>query len=279
MSFSDATMSDATGPIGWLQIIVLALVQGITEFLPISSSGHLILVPQFTDWPDQGLGFDLAVHFGTLTAVVYYFRRELVRMAIDFAASVRARREIGESRLAWAILWGTVPVGVAGVLLGSTVEHQLRAPLLIASTTIVFGIVLWVADARRGTRSEHELSWRDIIVIGCAQALALIPGTSRSGITVSAGMLLGLSRQGAARFSFLLAIPVTTLAATLKASQLAALDEPVDWLPMGVGAVLAGTTALLCIHYFLKALASVGMLPYVVYRLALGAMLLAVFPS
>lgn len=263
--------------IGWLQIVVLAVVQGITEFLPISSSGHLILVPKLTNWPDQGLAFDLAVHVGTLAAVVFYFRRELGRMTLDFAASLRERRVVGESRLAWAVLWGTVPAGIAGLLFSRTIELQLRMPLLIATTTLVFGIVLWIADARRGSRSEHELRWLDVLVIGCAQALALVPGTSRSGVTISAGMLLGLSRDGAARFSFLLAVPVTALAAGLKAAQLAALAEPVDWAPFGVGALLAAVTALLCIHYFLKALSRIGMLPYVLYRFALAAVLFFIF--
>src|SRR5690606_9407094 len=263
--------------IGWLQIVVLAIVQGITEFLPISSSAHLILVPKLTSWPDQGLAFDLAVHVGTLAAVVLYFRTELGRMSRDFAASLLARRIVGESRLAWAVLWGTVPVGLAGLVFNETVETKLRAPLLIAATTIAFGIVLWIADARRGSRSEHELSWRDVLVIGCAQAIALVPGTSRSGVTISAAMLLGLSREGAARFSFLLAVPVTALAAGLKAFQLIGLEAPVEWAPFATGALLSGITALLCIHFFLKALTSLGMIPYVLYRLALGAVLLAVF--
>jgi len=263
--------------IGWLQIVVLAIVQGITEFLPISSSAHLILVPKLTSWPDQGLAFDLAVHVGTLAAVVLYFRAELGRMSRDFAASIRERRIVGESRLAWAVLWGTVPVGLAGLAFNDVIETKLRAPLLIAATTITFGLVLWIADVRRGTRSEHELSWRDVLVIGCAQAIALVPGTSRSGITISAGMLLGLSREGAARFSFLLAVPVTALAAALKAAQLVGLEAPIDWTPFAIGALLSGIMALLCIHFFLKALTSVGMMPYVLYRLALGALLLALF--
>jgi undecaprenyl-diphosphatase UppP len=180
--------------IGWLQIVVLALVQGVTEFLPISSSAHLILVPRLTHWPDQGLAFDLAVHLGTLIAVVYYFRRELGRMSVDFAASLRERRAVGESRLAFAVLWGTVPVGIAGLLINHTVETELRSPVVIAATTIAFGVLLWIGDVRRGRRTEHEMSWRDVLVIGCAQAIALVPGTSRSGITITAAMLLGLSR-------------------------------------------------------------------------------------
>jgi undecaprenyl-diphosphatase len=267
-------MTEGALSIGWLQVIVLAIVQGITEFLPISSSGHLILVPKFTSWPDQGLAFDLAVHLGTLAAVVFYFREELGRMSADLSRSIRMRRPVGDSRLAWAVLWGTIPVGLAGLVFDDTIEMRLRAPVLIAATTIGFGLLLWVADYRKGERSEHELSWRDVLVIGCAQALALVPGTSRSGVTISAAMLLGLSREGAARFSFLLAVPVTALAGGLKIAQLASRAEPVEWAPFFVGAALAAATAFLCIHYFLKWVTRFGLMPFVLYRLALGAVIL-----
>lgn len=263
--------------LGWLQIVVLAVVQGITEFLPISSSAHLILVPLFTDWPDQGLGFDLAVHLGTLTAVIAYFRTELGTMTRDWTRSLIERRSVGDSRLTWAILWGTVPVGIAGFLLKHQVETTLRAPLVIGVATIAFGLLLWLADRRPGTRSEHELKWSDVLVVGLSQAVALIPGTSRSGITMTAGLLLGLSREGAARFSFLLAVPVTALAGVYEISKLAMSDERVAWVSFVFGAVLAALTAFACIHYFLKWLTRFGLFPYVVYRLLLGALILVLF--
>lgn len=262
--------------LGWLQVIALAVLQGITEFLPISSSAHLILLPRFVDWPDQGLAFDLAVHVGTLTAVIFYFRRELARMTVDWVASLRARRTVGESRLAWAVLWGTIPVGLVGVALNGGAEASLRRPDLIAATTILFGLLLFVADRRPGPRSEHQLRWRDVFAVGCAQALALIPGTSRSGVTMTAGLLLGLSREGAARFSFLLAIPVTALAGGLKAFEVTANAVPVEWLKFAVGTAIAAVTAFLTIHYFLKWLTRYGMWPYVVYRLLLGMVIVAV---
>lgn len=261
----------------WLQAVVLAVVQGITEFLPISSSAHLIMVPRFTDWPDQGLGFDLAVHLGTLVAVVFYFHAELRAMTCDWGRSLVQRRAVGESHLAWAILWGTVPVGLAGLLLNDLVENGLRLPAVIAGTTIGFGLLLWIADRRPGARSEHRLTWRDVLVVGCAQALALVPGTSRSGITITAGLLMGLSREGAARFSFLLAVPVTALAGGHKMLQLATGPESVDWGVLVAAALLSAVTAFLCIHYFLKLLTRFGMLPYVVYRLALGTVLVSLF--
>lgn len=258
-----------------LQIVVLAVVQGLTEFLPVSSSAHLILVPQLTDWPDQGLAFDVAVHVGTLSAVVLYFRTELRRMIRDGFTSLAARRLVGESRLAWAVLFGTIPVGLAGLMFHDTVAEYGRSVPLIAATTIGFGLLLWLADARgRGQRDEHQLRAVDVLVIGLAQALALIPGTSRSGITLTAGLLLGLSRQAAARFSFLLSIPVILLAGGLETITLIRNPPAVDWTALWLGALVSGITAYLCIHLFLRLLDKVGMLPFVIYRLVLGVGLL-----
>ncbi len=258
-----------------LQIVVLAIVQGITEFLPISSSGHLILVPYFTNWPDQGLEFDLAIHMGTLAAIVAYFRRTLATMAYDWVQSVIHRREVGESRLAWSVLVGTIPAGVVGLLLRDDIETTLRSPLVIACTTIGYAILLFIADRRPGTRHERSISWGDVALIGCAQALALIPGTSRSGITMTAGLFRGLSREAAARFSFLLAVPITAAAGL---SELAGYQDhavPIDGGALALGAVVSAVTGFACIHYLLKWLTRFGMLPYVIYRLVLGAVLLA----
>lgn len=260
------------------QAAVLALLQGITEFLPISSSAHLILLPRLVGWEDQGLAFDVAVHVGTLGAVIWYFRRELAILARDWGLSVVRRRQHGESRLAWAVLWGTVPVGLAGLLFHDLVETYLRSPLVIAATTIGFGLLLGWADAV-GTRrrDEHRLTWRDALAVGCAQALALIPGTSRSGVTITAGLAMGLTRTAAARFSFLLSIPVIVLAGGLAAYQGLQQQLAVDWAAAAVGAVVSGFSAYLCIHWFLKLLDRVGMLPFVVYRLVLGALLFALY--
>ncbi len=259
-------------------IIALALLQGLTEFLPISSSAHLILLPSLVGWEDQGLAFDVAVHVGTLTAVVMYFRKEIITLSQDWSRSLVTRRQVGDSRLAWAVLWGTVPVGVAGLLLSDFVETQLRGTLVIALATIVFGVLLWWADARGArTRDEHSLRWKDVLIIGVAQAVALIPGTSRSGITMTAGLMLGLSRQAAARFSFLLSIPVIVLAGGLKTLELASATTPVAWDVLLTGAAVAAASAYLCIHFFLKLLDRIGMLPFVIYRLILGAVLLGFF--
>jgi undecaprenyl-diphosphatase len=259
-----------------LQIVVLSIIQGITEFLPISSSGHLILVPFFTDWPDQGLEFDLAVHIGTLTAIVAYFRHTLAAMARDWVLSVAQRREVGESRLAWAVLFGTIPAGLAGLAFRHDIETTLRSPLVVACTTIGYAILLLIADrVGKQQRSERSIEWLDVVVIGCAQALALVPGTSRSGVTITAGLFRNLSREAAARFSFLLAVPVMTAAGLAELAGYSETTAPVDTRAIVLGLAVSAITGFACIHYFLKWLTRYGVLPYVIYRLVLGAVLFA----
>lgn len=261
-----------------IQIFALALLQGLTEFLPISSSAHLILLPIIAGWQDQGLAFDVAVHVGTLTAVVFYFRTTVATLSIDWLASVKQRALIGESRLAWAVLLGTIPVGLAGLLLGDVIENHLRSPLVIAATTIIFGLMLGWADWQsKQQRDEHRLGLFDILFIGIAQAIALIPGTSRSGITITAGLMLGLTRQAAARFSFLLSIPVIVLAGGLKTIELVQSTLKTDWFALIMGIGLSAISAYICIHLFLKIIEKVGMWPFVIYRLILGAILLQLF--
>lgn len=262
----------------WLQVVVLSLVQGITEFLPISSSAHLILVPELTSWTDQGLAFDVALHVGSLAAVVLYFRRELWRMTCSWSASVAGRGMDDDARLAWWVILATVPVGLAALLFRETIEVTLRSALLLAGSLILFGLVLGYADWRgRGTRTEHQLTWRDALLIGLAQALALIPGTSRSGITMTAALLLGMSREGAARFSFLMSIPVIVLAGGLEAYILLLEPRPIDWPALWWGTLLSGISAYLCIHYFLVVIKRIGMQPFVVYRVVFGLWLIWFF--
>ncbi len=260
-----------------LQIIVLALVQGLTEFLPISSSAHLILVPILTGWEDQGLAFDVAVHVGTLTAVVLYFRKEISVMFFAWLASLKGKHS-EDSKLAWGVLIGTIPVGLAGLLFKDVISEHLRTPLVIAATTLIFGFLLWYADwSGKRERDEHTMSWKDIIFIGCAQAIALIPGTSRSGITITAGLMLGLTAPAAARFSFLLSIPVIVLAGgveTLEYLEVASMNDMGDLI---TGALISALSAYLCIHYFLMLLERIGMTPFVVYRLILGVVLLSLY--
>jgi len=261
-----------------IHAVWLAVLQGFTEFLPISSSGHLVLVPRFLGWPDQGLAFDVAVHLGTLIAVVSYFHRELLTMAGAWLRSVGGAQATPDSRLAWAIIWGTVPVALVGFLLADVVEAELRSPLLIASTTAGFGILLWLADVRgRRTRNEFSLRWPEVMLIGLAQVLALVPGTSRSGITMTAALLLGLEREAAARFSFLLAIPVIFAAALLETVRLLQAPVATDWIAMGVGTLVSAVVAYLTIRYFLRFLGRIGMLPFAIYRLLLALLIVYVF--
>lgn len=255
-------------------IIALAVIQGLTEFLPISSSAHLILPSQILGWPDQGLAFDVAVHVGTLAAVMWYFRREVYRLIVAWAGDT-ARGRIGEdSGLAWAVIVGTIPAGLAGLLLNDFIETELRSGLVIAATTVGFGLVLWWSDAvGRRSRELPALTIKDAIIVGLAQALALIPGTSRSGITITAALFLGLKREAAARFSFLLSIPLILAAGLLKTLELVEQGGATDWAAILLGTLLSFVSAVICIHLFLKFLERLGMMPFVIYRLLLGLLL------
>lgn len=261
-----------------LQIIVLAIVQGITEFLPISSSAHLILVPILTEWEDQGLAFDVAVHVGTLAAVMFYFRHDIARMLTAWFTSLHTFQLTPDAKLAWAIALGTIPVGIAGLLFKDVIETHLRSPLVIAATTIIFGLLLLASDYYgRRQRTENEIKWLDVLLIGISQALALIPGTSRSGATMTMALFLGFTREAAARFSFLLSIPVILLAGGLLTKDLVESSVTIDWMALSLGVILSAISAWLCIHYFLKFLSKLGMLPFVIYRMVLGAFLLVLF--
>lgn len=261
------------------EVVVLALVQGLTEFLPISSSAHLILPSALLGWPDQGLAFDVAVHVGTLVAVLAYFRRDLLLLITAFFRDNLSRRFSHEGRLGWSIVLATLPAGLCGLLFNDFIEEHLRSVVVIAVTTILFGILLGVAD-RFGSRvrSINQLDWRSALWIGVAQALALIPGTSRSGITITAALALGYDRVSAARFSFLLSIPVITLSGAYKGIELLGLEQ-VPWGDIAIGAIISGITAYLCIHSFLLFVNRIGMMPFVWYRLGLGVVLLTFIPS
>ncbi len=260
-----------------LEIVVLAIVQGLTEFLPISSSAHLILPSQILGWQDQGLAFDVAVHVGTLIAVVQYFRREVSTMAVAWTGSVLKQQHNQDSKLAWWIILGTIPAGLFGLFGKDFIETYLRSGYVIATTTIVFGLLLLLADKLAKQQvTEYQLGWKTVLLIGLAQAMALIPGTSRSGVTMTAGLFLGMTRQAAARFSFLLSIPLIFLAGSYLSLKLAVSGEAVDWFSMIVGAFLAYISALICITFFLKVIEKMGMLPFVIYRLALGVALFVV---
>lgn len=262
---------------GLIEIIVLAILQGLTEFLPISSSAHLILPSQMLGWDDQGQAFDVAVHAGSLLAVVLYFRQEVGSMAVAWGNSLKGQHD-NESKLAWMIILGVIPAGLIGYLLDDFIEANLRTAEVIAATTIVFGLLLWYADKKAvQVKDEYQVTIKNVLTIGFAQVLALIPGTSRSGITITAGLMVGLTRNAAARFSFLLSIPLIAAAGGYKALQLVSETGPVDWNAIGLGTLLSFVSAYACIHYFLILVARIGMMPFVIYRLILGAVLILFF--
>jgi undecaprenyl-diphosphatase len=259
-------------------VYYLALLQGLTEFLPISSAAHLILTPVIFGWHDQGLAFDVAVHIGTLTAVVVYYAGALRDMGGAWWRSISGKGMSTDARLAWYVILGTIPAGLAGLAANHYIETQLRNPLVIAASTIVFALVLWLAQkVSAERRNDADMNWKDAVIVGLFQAIALVPGTSRSGITITGGLFRGLNRKAAARFSFLLSIPVTALAGLLKTYELAVSDQAVSWWNMFLGALLSGVVAYVTIDWFLRLLDRIGMLPFVIYRLILGGVLLYLF--
>ncbi|MEO9946967.1 MAG: undecaprenyl-diphosphate phosphatase [Paraglaciecola sp.] len=259
------------------EIIILAIIQGITEFLPISSSGHLILPSLLLDWKNQGLAFDVAVHVGSLLAVVAYFREDILRMIIAWTTKGFSSQQSPDSKLAWWIIIATLPAVVFGYFLKPFIAEYARSALVIACTTIGFGLLLWIAD-RRATLSKNltDINFKSALIIGFSQVLAMIPGTSRSGITMTAGLMLGLDRDSCARFSFLLSIPTILGAGLLVTYDLVKANEAVDWLAMGLGAAFSFVSAYACIYLFLAWISKLGMTPFVIYRLLLGIVLLGV---
>ena len=260
------------------QAVLLAILQGLTEFLPISSSAHLVIPSLILGWQDQGLAFDVAVHVGTLSAVLIYYRADLVRMAGSWFGSLAGAPADEDSRLVWYLAVATIPAVLVGLLAGDYIEDELRNLPVIASTTLLFGLLLGLADRRAPASSTGvQLTLAIALLIGLAQAIAPVPGVSRSGITITAALLLGMSRQGAARFSFLLSIPVIAGAGLLKGWELASSGAAPDWLLLGMGAVISGITAYLCIAVFLRLLDRVGLMPFVYYRVLLAGVLYALW--
>ncbi len=255
----------------WLQTIVLAIVQGLTEFLPISSSGHLVLVPAVFGWLDQGLTFDVAVHFGSLAAVCVYFRSDLAGLITGGIKRLGGSGESAESRLASYIIIGTIPAAIAGRLFAGWIEANLRDPAVIVFTLAGYGVLMALADRYgRQHRIISNVRLRDAVIIGLAQALALVPGTSRSGITISAAMMLGFQRQDAARFSFLLSAPVILLASAYEASMLFLEGTQILWAQLAIGALISAVVAYLSLDFFMRFVNAIGLLPFAIYRLGLA---------
>lgn len=260
-----------------LQAIILGIVQGLSEFLPISSSAHLILFSEFTNWSDQGVHFDLALHVGTLLAVMIYFSEELRQIIRDVVDSYRANQWVRQGSMLPAIVIATLPACFLGVLLFDQIDSTLRSVQVIFVTTVVFACLLAYADKKnQAMAGVDSISWRQSLMIGCAQAVALVPGVSRSGVTITAGLLMGLDRNFASKFSFLMAIPITTIAALAKLEQVIRAESiTIDWQLFVLGTCVSFITALAAIHYFLKWLNQFGMMPYVIYRFALAVILIS----
>ncbi len=270
-----------------IHAIILGLVQGLSEFLPISSSGHLLLVPWLFDWHDFDnvaieKAFDVALHLGTLAAVVGYFRRELVVYVREgLRLLVRRERPANpEGRLAWLLVLSSIPAAVAGALFEKTIDNRLGTPGLIAVSLIVFGVLLAIADRRAGQRELADYQGDDALKIGAAQVLALNPGTSRSGITMTAARFLGLSRDAAARASFLMAIPVTAGAVAYKLLKLVSDGIPEGLgAPMIVGIVTAGLSGWAAVWGTLRLIRTRSFMPFVVYRCTLGVAVLVILAA
>jgi undecaprenyl-diphosphatase len=259
-----------------LQALVLGVVQGLTEFLPISSSGHLILVPALLGWPDQGLAFDAAVHLGTALALLCYFGPALARVA---AGALAGRRD--DLRLVAALAVGTVPAAIAGLLFEKAIEAHLRGPIPVALSTIVWGLVLWVADrqaSRAGVRDLMQVGIGRGLAIGAAQIVALAPGTSRSGITITAGLFAGLDRPTAARFAFLLGLPITAGAGGLKTLSLLRHGlTAAETTALGLGLLASFVAGFAAVWFLLRYLQRRTLSIFVVYRIVLGLVILWVF--
>ena len=258
-----------------LQIIVLALIQGLTEFLPVSSSAHLILGGKVFGWPDQGLVFDVATHLGTLLAVLFYFRRELLGMTACWFRPVRTPRDRQNRSMFVYLSVSSLATIFIGYLAFDLISENLRDLRVIALATLGFGVLLWVADAvSKEEKGIEGIDIRGALLIGLAQACALIPGASRSGVTITAGRLLGLSSDAAARFSFLLSIPVIAAAGGYGFLKTLQGDAGIDWLQFLLAAGFAAIAGWVCIAAFLALLKRVGLVPFIIYRLVLGLVLL-----
>ena len=263
-----------------LEAIVLGITQGLTEFLPISSTAHLRIVPALAGWDDPGAAFTAVTQLGTMTAVLLYFRADLVRIARAWLRSIRdpaARGEL-DARLGWYIVLGTIPIGIFGLAFKDQIENGARDLYLIGTALIVLGLLLLVAErAATHDRPLERITRRDGVVIGLAQALALVPGVSRSGATLTAGLFLGLDRPSAARFSFLLSVPAVVLSGLL---EFASILDGTDDQHVGLGALalatfLAFVVGYASIAFLLRFLATHSTVAFVVYRVTLGALVLA----
>ncbi len=261
-----------TGSVTWFEAIVLGLVQGLTEFIPVSSTAHVLIVSQLFGWEDPGAAFTAVTQIGTELAVIVYFRHDIARVLSTWFRSLRdasLRREL-DARMGWYIIIGTIPISILGVTFSSQIETAARNLWLVAAMLIIFGVVLGVADAL-GSRKHDltELNGRDGLVFGLGQAMALIPGVSRSGATISTGLALGYTRESAARYAFLLAVPAVLASGFYEMTKIGR-DSQASWGPTILAAVIAFFVGIAVISWLLRWITTKTFLPFVVYRILLG---------
>ena len=254
-----------------LQLILLSVVQGLTEFLPVSSSAHLVLLSEFLGEEDQGIIFDVGVHFGTLLAALVYFRSDLKKMIINLGSHKLLSEE---NNLTTNLVIGVIPILLVGFLLRDFVNLHLRNSEVIAYATIIFGIFLYTSQLRKGKEDLDSVNLKQALIIGLFQCLALIPGTSRSGITITAGLFLGLSATAASRFSFLLAIPTIGAIALAELIRVSFIDITDNGTELSIALIISFLVAYISIDMFLKLIDRIGFTPFVIYRLLLGGWLL-----
>lgn len=262
--------------LSWLQAIILGISQGLTEFLPISSTAHTLIVSRLLGWPDPGAAFTAVTQVGTELAVVIYFRNDIARILKAWFASLTKadQRSNPDAKMGWYVIIGTIPIGIAGLAFKSSIETTARNLWLVAGSLIVMGILLGLADRyAKHTKSEVDLNTKNAILFGIGQALALIPGVSRSGATITAGLAMGFKRDVAARYSFLLAIPAVFASAALTAGDIAS-DNFVNWPATIVATLVSFAVGYLVIAGLMKYLQTRTFLPFVVYRIGLGILLL-----
>jgi undecaprenyl-diphosphatase len=266
---------------------ILGIIQGLTEFLPVSSSAHLILAPWFFGWKPEGIAFDVSLHIGTAIAIIAFFWKDWIILAQELLAGLKEGAPFGnpKRKLVWFLIVGTAPALVVGLALEKTVETQLRSPLITVFTLAIFGALLLFAELKsKQNRAIEMFTWADSLWVGFSQAVALIPGISRSGITITTAMLRDHSRTSAARFSFLLSTPVIVGAGILQGWHLIkAARHPVEgavaiqWPVLGVGILTASITGFLCIKFFLRYLQTKSLTPFVIYRFLLAAVVLVYY--
>lgn len=267
--------------LSWLQAIILGISQGLTEFLPISSTAHTLIVSRLLGWPDPGAAFTAVTQVGTELAVVIYFRNDIARILKAWFASLTNAdwRSNPDAKMGWYVIIGTIPIGIAGLVFKSSIETTARNLWLVAGSLIVMGILLGLADRyAKHIKREVDLNTKNAILFGLGQALALIPGVSRSGATITAGLAMGFKRDVAARYSFLLAIPAVFASAALTAGDIAS-DDFVNWPATIVATVVAFVVGYFVIAGLMKYLQTRTFLPFVIYRIGLGTLLLVLLAT